>query len=259
MCIKYNLKYGFKVAFASPENKPNPIHVGKIEAKLVGRFVNHAGDLSQQWHYKAKQYIHENFKFIDLDSYDLDDVLLTAKSMVRRYGIKILVVDPYNKVRLKRSLSKNIVDYTNDYLAAIDEFARQNDILIFLVAHPRKPGLGEGKSYMPSFYDIKGGGEFFDMSPHGLLVHRNYEEETVIVKTLKVKFYHLGKGNEEVVYRWNKNNGRYFSYDQYSGGTSDNSNWLSPEDTTEDIFAAETIMPNTRFDVKPQYDEDAPF
>jgi twinkle protein len=147
----------------------------------------------------------------------------------------VLVIDPFNKIRLKASLNKNINEYTNDYLMRIDEFARKHDILIFLIAHPTKPpSIGnDRKNYEPDFYDIKGGGEFYDMSPHGLLVHRDYTHDLVKIKVLKVKFNHLGENNAHIWLAWNKGNGRYTDFRKQADKPedifepqADNSNWV---------------------------------
>ena len=56
-------------------------------------------------------------------------------------------------------------------------------------------------------YSIKGGGEWYDASYHGLLVHRNYEAKTVKVKVLKVKFQNLGQNGEECHFKWEPRSG----------------------------------------------------
>lgn len=233
LCLCYNARYGWKTAYASPENIPYPIHAGKLISKVCGKWVGRA-DIAHKWYGMAKEFIHDNFKFIELESFGLDEVLIKAKALIRKFGIKVLVIDPYNKVRLKSSLDKNITEYTNDYLLKIDEFARVNDILIFLIAHPRKPNAGESNGYIPTFYDIKGGGEFYDMSPHGLLVHRDYNADVTMIKTLKVKFAHLGKNNKFVFLKWNENNGRYSDFTNQNenaelctGIMKDDTNWIT--------------------------------
>jgi len=159
--------------------------------------------------------------------FDLKRTLEKTRELVVRKGIKCLVIDPYNKVRLKESLGKGWNDYTNDYLNELDTFARANDILIILVAHPNKMGKdGAGKREMPDFYDIKGGGEFFDMSPFGLAVHRDQELDEIIIKVLKVKFAHLGVNGMQCNFKYNINNGRLTDIDSISGPLWDNSNWL---------------------------------
>lgn len=237
MCVGYNRQYGWKIAYASPENKPSKIHVGKLMSKFCGQWINKREFLTQLWYKKAKEHINRDFKFIDLDTYDLDVVLEKARQMIFKFGIKVLVIDPFNKVRLKRSQNKNINDYANDYLASIDEFARKHDILILLVAHPTKPNGEERKTYEPDFYSVKGGGEFYDMSPHGILVHRDYDNDLVKIKVLKVKFNHLGENNAHVYLQWNKSNGRYTDFriqnekpEMVSSPIIDNSNWIVDED-----------------------------
>lgn len=212
MVLGYARNYDWKIAFASPENKPNQIHAGKLLAKMTGQWIRTSEQINTDWYGKAVDWLDDHIKFIDLEVYDLDIILEKAKQLINKFGIKCLVIDPYNKCRLKSALSKDIVEYTNEYLNKIDLFARKYNVLIILVAHPRKPSIGDGKGYMPTFYDIKGGGEFFDMSPHGILIHRDYTHNVTIAKVLKVKFSHLGDNNAETYFKWDFMSGRYFGY-----------------------------------------------
>lgn len=236
MCIGYNKSHGWKIAYASPENKPNVIHASKLEAKLVGQWVDSPEQTKEEWHKKAKEHIHDNFKFIDLERYTLENVLAKTKEMIRRFGIKVLVIDPFNKVTLEGNKDPMAVSYTSEYLLKIDEFARNNDILIILVAHPRKPGIGDGQ-YVPTMYDIKGSGEFYDMSPHGIVVFRDFANEATMIRILKCKFSFLGETGSQVWFKWNKNNGRYSDYavhsdkiEECSDVIFDNSNMFDPKE-----------------------------
>lgn len=231
MVIGYNRLHGWKVAYASPENKPNVIHASKIEAKLVGQWVRSEEQLRTNWHQRAKEHIHDNFKFIDLERYTLENVLSKAKEMIRRFGIKVLVIDPYNKIPLEGDKDSMSVSYTSEYLLKIDEFARNNDILIILVAHPRKPSFSDGK-YIPTMYDIKGGGEFYDMSPHGLVVYRDFENEASMVKVLKCKFSFLGETGAQTWFKWNKNNGRFSEFGVH-GSEIEECSYVEYNDTNE--------------------------
>lgn len=261
MVLGYQKLYGWKTAFASPENKPNKIHAGKLLSKIAGKWVHKKSDIDSQWFNKAINMLDDNFKFIDLDgSFDLDDVLDKAKQMIFKYGIKVLVIDPYNKVRLKASINKNINEYTNDYLLKIDEFARKYDVLPIVVAHPRKPSMGEAQQYEPTFYDIKGGGEFYDMSPHGILVHRDYANDMVKVKILKVKFSHLGQNNEHVWLSWNSKSGRYSDYsnqndkaESTTGLMEDDTNWLDDKPIEQEL----PILDNKGIEPCNFYEKDA--
>jgi twinkle protein len=254
MCMGYMRKYGWSVAYASPENKPNKIHAGKLIAKLCGQWINDPKQIVSDWYKKAVSYMNDKIKYIDLkDSYDLELVLEKAQQMIFKHGIKVLVLDPYNKVRLKGSLNKNINEYTNDYLLMFDTFCRKNDILGILVMHPKK--LEKQTEF--DFYDIKGGGEVADMTPHILLVDRDFEAQMTKIKVLKVKFAHLGENGAHIWLKWNELNGRYIDYSNQQKealNTSlpmyDNTNWISETEPIQPLmpFGVSYEMPqNTNF------------
>lgn len=242
MCLGYALNYGFKTAFASPENKPNVLHHQKIIRKLVGIAPTEEKHFNKSFE-DVEEFDNSHFFMIDMDNgYDLDGVLLKAEELVVRKGIKVLVIDPFNKVRLKSEIpsitGNKINDYTNQYLFKIEEFARKFDIIPILIAHPNKmPKEVNGKRAIPDMYDVKGGGEFYDMMPHGLVVERYYDEGFSMIRTLKVKFNHLGNAYQDAWNKFNINNGRY---NQVIGDPMDptidietiwdNSNWVTKSD-----------------------------
>jgi len=83
-------------------------------------------------------------------------------------------------------------------------------VLVFIVAHPTKMYKGQdGKIEEPTMYNIKGGGEWYDASYHGLLVHRDYEAKTTKVKVLKVKFQNLGENGAEAHFTWEPRSGSF--------------------------------------------------
>jgi len=211
MCVGYNMKHDWKIGYCSVENFPARLHKKDVFRKIYGRSPL-AHEVESEYYKLVKNYMDENFFHIEFNDgdYNLNSVLAKAKELIMRKGIKVFVIDPYNKVRLKESLNKSITDYTNDYLIKIDQFCKKYGVFIILVAHPVKmPRNGAGQREMPDFYDIKGGGEFYDMSPFGLSIHRDFESNEVIVKVLKVKFAHLGMNQAEVRLGYNIKNGRY--------------------------------------------------
>tara|TARA_R110000803_G_scaffold5445_1_gene17903 strand:- start:1646 stop:3436 length:1791 start_codon:yes stop_codon:yes gene_type:complete len=255
MMIGYGLNYGFKTAYASPENKPNKFHSSKLLKKISGSTPRSKADLERPKVKRAKEFINNHFYHIEFnDGYDLEKVLKKFEELVKRKGVRFFVIDPYNKIRLKSSLNKNINDYTNDYLNLIDNFVKKFDCHITLVAHPVKMKKIEGTQTfdMPTAYDIKGGGEIYDMSYHILAMVRNMENGVVSVKTLKVKFQHLGENGKYVHYKWNFNNGRYneIEYDPAINPAPNdpiwnNDDWLSKEQDVKQLFieAREEVMP----------------
>lgn len=233
MCVGYNMLYGWKTAYASTENFPAYLHVDKIVRKFYGRKPDSDDVNGIAWK-KTVDYVSRNFFHINYDDgYDLTKILKKGEELVKRKGIRCLVIDPYNKVRYKEGKKLSINDYTNEYLNKIDNFCKKHDVLVILVAHPTKPEKVDGKLLPPTFYDVKGGGEFYDMSPHGLLVHRDRTEEgmlnnRVMIKVLKVKFANLGTNDASTDFAWNVNNGRYESLKD-GDPVWDNTNWLTKD------------------------------
>ncbi len=209
MAVGYQMKYGWKTAFASPENKPTFLHAHKLIRK-IGGWMPKKDDLgSDKWN-RCFDVVNDNFYFIEAERYDLDAVLKKGAELVKRKGIKCLVIDPYNKVKMKGAGDLSITDATMEYLAKIEAFAKKYDVLVVIVAHPTKMyKKDDGTIDEPTMYNIKGGGEWYDASYHGLLVHRNYTNNTVKVKVLKVKFQNLGENQAEAHFKWNHASGDY--------------------------------------------------
>lgn len=208
MTMGYNQRYGWKIAYASPENKPDYIHAHKIWRKHFG--PPQKDEVGTEEHLAKREHLSENFFFIDMDHFTLEKVLKKGSELVKRKGIRCLVIDPYNKVRMEGGKGMSIPDYTMEYLTQIDVWAKKHDCLVILAAHPRKMNRKEnGEFDEPTFYDVKGGGEFYDMSYHGLSVYRDYGQGHTKIKVLKVKFQNLGENNAEVLFTWDKPTGKF--------------------------------------------------
>jgi twinkle protein len=207
MCVGYNTNYGWKTAFASPENAPTYLHAHKLMRKVWQDMPSPSDIDGEQWN-KVADHVNDNFFFIDMERYTLDHVLRKGAELVKRKGIKCLVIDPFNKVRDVNCKTEDVNRYTMEYLTKIEVFAKKYDVLVFIVAHPTKMYKGsDGKIEEPTMYNIKGGGEWYDASYHGLLVHRDYDTKTVKAKVLKVKFQNLGENGAEAFFKWEPRSG----------------------------------------------------
>lgn len=224
MCVGYNQLYGWKTAFASPENQPTFLHAHKLMRKIWGGMPSEADINGEKWNTIA-DLCNSSFYHIDMEKYTIEHVLKKGAELVKRKGIKCLVIDPYNKVRsIKPSVDVN--QYTLDYLEQIDVFAKKYDVLVIVVAHPTKMYKdGNGKIEEPTMYNIKGGGEWYDASYHGLLVHRDYDAQTVKVKVLKVKFQNLGENGAEAHFKWQSDSGGYKPIEDPTSFANDKMPW----------------------------------
>lgn len=243
LICKLNLLHGWKAAYFTPENYPLKYHYSKLFEKLIGK---------QFSSYKAEQidfdiayeYINENFFYI-LPENDLtiDKILLNAKSFVKTKGIKILVIDPYNKLDHQIGRNQTETQYVSQFLDKLAMFAKLNDVLVILIAHPVKLDRTE----IPTLYNISGSSHFYNKTDYGFTVHRVFDENNLMTNTIevhwqKIKFKHLGEqGVSELSY--NYNNGRFekrTAIDYW-----DNTNWLvkGAENNTKEVEFYESMQP----------------
>lgn len=213
ICEQLNILYGWKVAYYSPENHPIKTHIAKISSRLTGKHFNQQS-ISRTEIEQTIDYIKDNFFFISPSDEDtsIDSILRHAKALIKRNGIKILVIDPWNKLDHKYK-GENETQYISRALDQLTVFAQRNDVLVHLVAHPTKikKDMGTGVEPCPTLYDINGSSHFYNKAFYGFAVHR--EGDFTLMNVLKVKFRHLGEPRGgRVTMRYNLNNGRYAEY-----------------------------------------------
>ena len=223
--VNLNLKYGFKFGYFSPENYPSTYLYSKLIPKLTGcpftkERLNH-GDYNQ-----AKIYLNENiFNIYPEEDLTIESILEKAKYLVKKRGIKGLVIDPYNKIEHQIPSGMSETNYISKLLDKIIMFAQRYNVLVFLVAHPRKMAIQNGIPESPTLYDINGSANFFNKTDFGITVYRDRVNEVSKIVVHKVKFRHLGNAGE-CEFKYNLNNGRYVPYYDGCRIDWDNENYL---------------------------------
>jgi len=235
LVCKLNILHGWKAAYFTPENYPLKYHYEKIFRKLVGK--SYRGEfMNEEVFDTAAEYMKNNFFYVlDEDNLTLDTILINAKILVKSKGIKILVIDPYNKVEHQYDNKISETQYIGKFLDKLILFGKLNDLLIFLVAHPRKMQRGD----IPTLYDISGSANFYNKCDYGFTVHRITDEEGIMTNDVqvhwqKIKFLHLGKQGISN-FRYNYINGRF----EDVGSDVDHwdySNWITKEKNNEIPF-----------------------
>lgn len=253
---RLNIHHGWRFAYFSPENAPLEYHASKLIEKFTGKHFDKQ-HLTFGEYKQVKQHLETDFFFIaPKDDYRLDTILERAKFLVRRKGIKAVVIDPYNRLE-DESDGQNETKYISKMLDKLTNFAQQNDVLIILMAHPTKMAKNkDGEIEAPTLYDISGSAHFNNKADFGIVVHRNRIENTVEVHIKKVKFKHLGECGT-ALFKYNMNNGRYSPHTNGKEPTWDNSNHLQEELKRREQDAAE----EAQFDwdnLQPS-DEECPF
>jgi twinkle protein len=213
MCIRLSAIHGWNFGVFSPEHYPLQLHFSVLAEKFIGktfRNISRYNRMSKDELQHAKEFISKSFHWIrpDGDVFTVDAILTAAAGLVKRYGIKGLIIDPYNKIHASFG-NQSETQYINDFLTKLTIFKQKYDIHIFLVAHPRKMSKQENGLYdVPTLYDIAGSANFYNQVDNGITVYRNFETGHSHVYVQKVKFRHIGEIGE-AVFKYNLQNGRY--------------------------------------------------
>lgn len=188
-----NKLYGLKTLYFSPENQPCELHV----SKLVSKFTNKPWEkLTQAEIDVAIDYICKNFFFCNYDKIkSLNDIEELVVKTISDTPFDILVIDSYNKVEWDRPTNETETDFISKVLDKLCEMAIALNIMVILVAHPRKMEWRNSDKYAqcPTAYDINGSANFFNKCHGVFCIGRDgKDDETVTIRVDKVKFSHYG-------------------------------------------------------------------
>tara|TARA_B100000902_G_scaffold224984_1_gene213633 strand:- start:4511 stop:6211 length:1701 start_codon:yes stop_codon:yes gene_type:complete len=212
-CMKLSALHGWKFGVFSPEHYPMQLHFSVLAEKLIGksfRKITRYNRMTKNDLNIAKKFISNHYHWIrpNKDVYTLDNILHSAKGLIKRYGINGLIIDPYNKVYADIG-KQSETNYINQFLTKLTMFKQKYDIHIFLVAHPRKMQKKDNGLYeVPSLYDVAGSANFYNQVDNGITVYRDFKNEVTNVYVQKVKFRHIGELGQ-AQFRYNIQNGRY--------------------------------------------------
>lgn len=184
--------YGWTIAVCSPEMPVVPQMRAKLRRICLGRkpIMGEPAEIR-----RADEWISKRFVFIGTDptgtgdgdeQFDLDWVIERATDAVMRFGIRVLVIDPWNEIEHARGKNENSADYIARGIRALKRFAQLYGVIVIVVAHPTKEVGREGKNRLTTLYDIEGAAAWYNKADHGIVVER--KEFTAVVHLQKVRF-----------------------------------------------------------------------
>ena len=123
-----------------------------------------------------------------------------------------LVVDPYNELEHWRPPGMSETEYVSEQLSFIRNWARANDVHVWIVAHPQKVPRENGKLPTPRPDMISGSQHWWNKADCCICVWRDpsdTESRNVDVIVQKVRFKHIGKPGVCTL-EYERATGRYF-------------------------------------------------
>ena len=235
VAVHLSLAYDWRCAWFSPENFPVTLHHPKLIEKLIGkRFMK--GIMKPMEFDAAVGYLSRNFyDILPEEGYRVDTILEKAEALVRRKGIRVFILDPYNCLEHQIPHGQSETQYISEFLEKLRSFARRRQVLVILAAHPVKMKKDpiSGKYPVPTMYDISGSAAFFNKADFGLAIERDRTQGVTRVHVQKVKFRHLGQPGV-ASFQFNTHCGRFVPIAESKTPDLpneepkwDNSNWLS--------------------------------
>ena len=135
-------------------------------------------------------FLDSHFKFLETseDIPTIDYILQKAKSAKQRYGVKGIIIDPFNQVSATRDVGKREDEHIRDIIAKCQKFARNHQVVVWMVAHPHKLHRNDaGVLPPPDLYQVSGSAHWANMCDVGLVIHRDFENNSTKIITRKIR------------------------------------------------------------------------
>lgn len=207
-----NKLHGLKTLYFSPENQPYELHLSKLVSKYANKSID---SITVEEKEGIVDYICKNFFFINYEKVKtLESILSTTEELLSNKPFDIVVIDAYNKIETQKLTNEIETEFISKILDELCEFAIRNNLMVILVAHPKKM---DWKSHdkvaqCPTAYDINGSANFFNKSDFVLVVHRDRREENeeVQIRVDKVKFKCYGTQGKCYL-KYDTDSGNYYN------------------------------------------------
>lgn len=180
LCADYNIRMGVMTAEAEPNRDYRHDLIGWVAGKPRKLGWSDA-DMA-----RADAFAESHIRFFDpsppagkRETPTLDWILELATAAVIRDQCRIIVIDPWGKIRHQRPPGQDEHEYIAESLARIEQWVRKYDAHVIIVAHPRKleyeqPKKGERRRYkIPGPYEISGAAAWFNSAYLGITVARD--------------------------------------------------------------------------------------
>tara|TARA_R100000353_G_scaffold176112_1_gene149176 strand:- start:647 stop:2383 length:1737 start_codon:yes stop_codon:yes gene_type:complete len=182
---------GWRFLLYSPEHS-TPNHIRRLLEKRCKKpfDIGVYERMTQEQLNAGIDFLNTHFKFLEAkdDIPTIDYILSKAKASKQRHGIKGLIIDPFNQISTDRDAHKREDEHIRDIIAKCQQFARNHEIIIFMVAHPHKLHRNDaGVIPPPDLYQVSGSAHWANMADVGLVIHRDFEDNTTKIITKKIR------------------------------------------------------------------------
>lgn len=199
LCLIRAVLSGIKVAVFSPENFP----LDDFYNDLIETYIGKSCDPFYQNNYMSESEYKEGMNFIKdyffviypEKDFKLQTIFDKAKYLVKKHGVRTLLIDPYNTIEHLMNNGEREDLYISRFMTQLKRFSIENDLSVNLVAHQltaRKNDKDNGRYFRPELNNIKGGGTFADKADNVMYVWRpnralDFKDPDVVFGSQKIK------------------------------------------------------------------------
>ena len=190
LAVNMYRNYGWKFCIFSPEHS-TPQHIRRVVEKIIKKPFDSGRHqrMSETELVEGLRILNENFYFIENKDTipTIDWILSKARQSALKFGIKGMIIDPYNEINSSREGNKREDEHIRDIISKCKKFCRTHEITMWMVAHPSKLPRDNGKINPPTLYDVSGSAHWNNMCDVGLVVHRDFDNNRTRVILRKVR------------------------------------------------------------------------
>jgi twinkle protein len=185
LMVNLGRQHGWKFAVFSPENQPTEYHLSKLAEKYIGKPFSQGPSERMTPHDKdvAISFLDQHFRFLMPELPTVDGLISRLKSIVKRHGVRGVVLDPWNEIDHSRLGSLSETEYICQALSKLRAFARGHGVHLWIIAHPTKLQKGSDGQYpVPTPYDVAGSAHWRNKADNCIAVWRDVKQETSTVE-----------------------------------------------------------------------------
>lgn len=189
-------RYGVAACIGSFETRVKPHHRRTLRTLLAGKLEK---DMEPDEKQRADAWIDRHYLWMSHPQQrpTLEWALDMAEVAVVRHGVRILQIDPWNRLEGSRPQGETETDYIGRCLTSLYVFAQDMNCHVQILAHPAKMDH-QRKGKPPELEDIAGSKHWDNRVDQGFVVHRpkvyeNGERKTeAVLYQRKARFEELG-------------------------------------------------------------------
>lgn len=167
---------------------------------------------------EAMSFLNDHFYIVYPEKkFTLESLFDKFKYLIRRHGVRVIDIDPYNTVEHLYEKGMTIDQYVSKFMGDVKRFAVEHSVAFNVVAHQNPPDQKnpDGTYPAPRKYKIKNGGTFSDKADNVLGVWRprrqiDFKDPTVTFLSEKIKKQkYTGKADLQVDIQYDFFSNRY--------------------------------------------------